>query len=343
MRGEHINPGNRGEVHAEEPVQMRAQVEVWLVAARLSTSGGRGGCTDVGTRVRQRREVPLDLDIALGHELLVVAVGVQRLSERKDMLRPVIAPERLCDGLRCRVDAPVAQRGERRGVTFAGENRVDDRESGHPGDVADHVMQLQIHLVQRLLHALDMRRGRLDQALTMPEQRAQTADVLRRPKRGGQQAACVQILQPLAVGDVRLPTGHVFHVVRVDEAHLKPARFEDLEERDPEHAGRLHRDCADTAGFEPVGERVEILRKRLELTNRSGIAFGVDCHVDTAGTDVDARRISTELSRTRASRFPRRALGRIGPPGWKRQRAAQVVQNVSLLNGIVRPVAARHH
>ena len=138
--------------------------------------------------VRERGEMPLDLHIAVGHELLVIAIGAQGLAQRKEMLRPVVADERLRDGLRSRVDAPVPQRREFRGVSFAGENGVDDRESGHPGDIADHMMQLQIHLVQRLLHALDMGRGGLNQALTMPKQRAQAADALGRPKRGGQQA-----------------------------------------------------------------------------------------------------------------------------------------------------------
>ena len=55
-------------------------------------------------------------------------------------------------------------------------------------------------------------------------------------KRRGQQAARVQVLQPLAVGDVRLPAGHVLHMVRIHKADLDPARFEDLKERDPEHA-----------------------------------------------------------------------------------------------------------
>jgi hypothetical protein len=48
---------------------------------------------------------------------------------------------------------------------------------------------------------------------------------------------------------------------------------------------------------------VEILRKRLELTDRSRIAFGVDGHVDVASTDVDARRIVPDLSGTLANKF----------------------------------------
>ena len=112
--------------------------------------------------VRQRGEGPLDLDIAFGHQLLVVAVRVQRLSERKEMLRPVVTHERLRDGLHGRVDTAVPQGGELRGIAFAAENRVDDRQPRQSGNVANHVMQLQIHLVQGLLHAVDMGRSGLD-------------------------------------------------------------------------------------------------------------------------------------------------------------------------------------
>ena len=101
---------------------------------------------------------------------------------------------------------------------------------------------LEVHLVQRLLHALHMRRGGLNQALPMAEQRSQAADALRRAKRGGEQAEPRAATAAIGNRRCRLPARHVLHVARVDEAHLEPARLEHLVERDPEHAGRLHRD-----------------------------------------------------------------------------------------------------
>ena len=41
-------------------------------------------------------------------------------------------------------------------------------QAGLPGDVADHERELEIHLHQRLLHPLDVRRGELDEGLSMP-------------------------------------------------------------------------------------------------------------------------------------------------------------------------------
>ena len=41
-----------------------------------------------------RSEVPLDLHIAFGHKLLVIAIGAQGLAQREEMLRTVVAHER---------------------------------------------------------------------------------------------------------------------------------------------------------------------------------------------------------------------------------------------------------
>jgi hypothetical protein len=103
-------------------------------------------------------------------------------------------------------------------------------------------------------------------------------------------------------------------MARVDEAHLKSARLENLEERNPKHAGRLHRNGTDRTRLKPVGQRVEILRKPLKLPDRVGIAFGSDGHVDAARTNVDARRIESNRRRAWVSRFWGGAFGRMGPP-----------------------------
>ena len=91
-----------------------------------------------------RGQVPFDLHIAFGHQLLVIAIGAQGLTQREEMLRAIVADERLRDGLRRRVDVPVAQCRERGGVALAAEDGVDNRESREPGDIADHMMNLEI-------------------------------------------------------------------------------------------------------------------------------------------------------------------------------------------------------
>ena len=40
-------------------------------------------------------------------------------------------------------------------IAFAGQNRIQKGHSGHTRQVAEHVVELQIHLLQRLVHVLD--------------------------------------------------------------------------------------------------------------------------------------------------------------------------------------------
>jgi hypothetical protein len=53
--------------------------------------------------------------------------------------------------------APViAQARQHLGGTLAGEDRADDPQTSRAGDIGDDVVELNIHLCQRLLHVLDM-------------------------------------------------------------------------------------------------------------------------------------------------------------------------------------------
>jgi hypothetical protein len=44
------------------------------------------------------------------------------------------------------------------------------RKPGFPGDIAHYVMQMQVHLLQSLLHVLDLRTTGTDQVIPMPMQ-----------------------------------------------------------------------------------------------------------------------------------------------------------------------------
>jgi hypothetical protein len=82
-------------------------------------------------------------------------------------------------------------------------------------------VQLQVHLIQRLLNALGIGACRLHQAVTMPQQGTERTDLLCWPKRSQQQAHRMQILQPLAIGYVGLSPGHVLYMMRTDQTHLE--------------------------------------------------------------------------------------------------------------------------
>ena len=77
----------------------------------------------------------------------------------------------------------------------------------------------------------------------------------------------MELLQPLRVVHIGLPARHVLHVARVHQQHFKAACFEDLEDRNPVHAGRLHRDRLDTDAAEPIRHFVQIAAEAPECTN----------------------------------------------------------------------------
>ena len=91
------------------------------------------------------------------------------------------------------------------------------------------MMELQVHLIQGFLHVMHVGRRHLHPALSMSQQRPYRADCLLRAERGTQQTHRVEILQPLAVRHIRLSPGHILHVPGIDQTHVKPLRFQDLE------------------------------------------------------------------------------------------------------------------
>jgi hypothetical protein len=77
----------------------------------------------------------------------------------------VAAGERLRNYLSAGVATVMAQARQHLGVALAGKNRADDPQAGRASDVGADVVELEIHLCQRLLHMLDMRGRVLRQTL----------------------------------------------------------------------------------------------------------------------------------------------------------------------------------
>lgn len=63
----------------------------------------------------------------------------------------------------------VAQRGQRLRISLAGNDGANDRHSCSAGDVCHHVMELQVHLRERLLHVLDVRGGIVQQSFALTQ------------------------------------------------------------------------------------------------------------------------------------------------------------------------------
>ena len=87
---------------------------------------------------------------------MVGVVEGKCLLQRKQVLGAIATGERLLDRLSTGVAPVIAQARQHLGVTFASEDCADDPHTGRAGDVGNDVVELKIHLCQRLLHVLDM-------------------------------------------------------------------------------------------------------------------------------------------------------------------------------------------
>jgi hypothetical protein len=171
-------------------------------------------------------QVRFDLEVTRGDLAMGALVQLHGLPQGEQVLGPPVALQRPGDLGFTMLTMAVAQLGQRGWVPFASQDRLENRHASHPRDVADHVLQFEVHLRQRLLHMLEVLPGRGDQHGALAQVAAQHADLLRGPKGGRQQPVGVQALQPLAVLHVTLgPTRRALHFPCIDEHHPKAPRF----------------------------------------------------------------------------------------------------------------------
>ncbi len=109
---------------------------------------------------------------------------------------------------------------------------------------------------------------------------------------------------PLAVQHVGLAPRDVLDVARVDQQHGEAARLQQLEQRDPVHAGGFHGDGVDPAGLEPIGDGVKVDREAGKLAHRflvsvrrHGHKMGRAADVDAGGIGVGNRQSRSGLAR----------------------------------------------
>jgi hypothetical protein len=105
----------------------------------------------------------------------------------------------------------------------------------------------------------------------------------------------VQTLNPLAVADVVLGTaGQRPRLAGIDEADVEAPGLEQLEKGDPVDAGRLQGDIGHAAGFQPVGEGLEVDREGAEAAHRLTVSVGRDSDPVLRRADVDAAGVGVE-------------------------------------------------
>jgi len=185
-----------------------------------------------------------------GRDVLMCKI-IQRegLGEREDMFRPVIPLQRFGNGVRTGCDAIVAILRSGTRVARSRDDRAENAHPRHACHITNNVVQVQIHLIQRLLHVLNMFDRHPDQIVSMAEETAELADVLRRTKRRRQQPIRMQLLEPSTIEAIRFRTPRdIFDVAGIDESDLKASGLEDLKQWNPVHPGGFHHDCGNPAG-----------------------------------------------------------------------------------------------
>jgi hypothetical protein len=125
----------------------------------------------------------------------------------------------------------------------------------------------------------------------MSPERSYGADESRWPETGTEQSNRMQVLEPLAIGYVCLPARNVFHVLCVDQIDLESPRFEDLLDRNPVHAGRLHRDRMNPALLQPVGKGLQIASESGKAADGAGVSVSAHGDVQLAGANINASSI----------------------------------------------------
>src|SRR5215469_12573695 len=118
--------------------------------------------------------------IALRYLLLAKLVSRLFLPQQKQLILLPVALQSLRDLLLAGLNPAIPICLQFPEIAFSIQNRFQDGLPCHPTDVADHIDQLDIHLRQRLLHALNMTTTTAHQILTLPPVSSPAANRLRR-------------------------------------------------------------------------------------------------------------------------------------------------------------------
>ena len=97
----------------------------------------------------------------------------------------------------------------------------------------------------------------------------QDTNFIGRAKRTSQQTVGMQLLDPLAVQDIRLAAGDVHNVTSIDQLYFEPTSLEQFEQRDPVFVaeGKLDQAIPD------YGEAIEIAPQFADAYANRGLAL----------------------------------------------------------------------
>ncbi len=253
----------------------------------------------------------LDRKVALGDLAVQGPVSLQRVPQHKEVfLSPVSQQRRFHFFHRALAHSFISQLDQFFGIPLPSQNRIEDSQSGFPVQIADHVVQVDVHLVQGSLHVLNLLTTPRHQVGAMAQITSQTANILGRVKGSVEQPIAVQLLQPLAIQDVGFAPWHSLQMLGVDQDHLHASHDQLRIQGHPVNPGGLHGHRRDLALPQPLDQLIQLRGERSKLPHRrfpsrhrvlgnADAVFG-RAHINAGGLPL----------------YNRQALGRLDP--WTR-------------------------
>lgn len=132
-----------------------------------------------------------------------------------------------------------------------------------------------------------------NQLLARPQQAAQLLRRLVRHEARPDQAMGLQVAQPVAVADVALAPRHILHVRRIRQHQLSLAVVQHVPDRLPVNPGRLHHHVIDAVAIQPIRQRQQLTRRRLE-----GLHFLLDTTAASQSNTANYRVLVNVQART---------------------------------------------
>ena len=225
--------------HGGEAAHVAADLGADDVGAQVADPGNGG-------QEQDRRAKGLDMGVDLPIDCTDGGVeGVDVLEVQLQQEAVVIghpAAQRFAQRRGWGLDPAMSERGQGIGIALARDQSLDHRAARQPDNVRDHRVELDVGILQRLLQALDMAASLTNELLAGAQQAAQFLRLGVRHEAAADQAMGYQIGQPGGVVDIGLAPRHVLDVPGIGQHQGEIAVAQNVPNRLPVDAGRLHRD-----------------------------------------------------------------------------------------------------
>src|SRR3990172_6843075 len=109
----------------------------------------------------------LNFTVTLCNLVLVELEQFYSLPQTKKMLLPVVPDQRFRDACFTIVAPTITKCGQFLRITLSGKHSQNNFHPGDSSDIADYVVQQEVHLSQSFLHMLDMSTGILNQGAAL--------------------------------------------------------------------------------------------------------------------------------------------------------------------------------